>query len=388
MNEPTGPLRAARTARQWSQTRAAHEIAALAHERGIVVAAPVSLKTQLSRWENGHALPEAHYRTLLCELYASSEVELGLAESAHEPDSSQRSAELLRADLAASSAVDEEVVVLLRDQLDTARRLDRRLGAVAAEDSVRAQLSHLERILLHAVRPRIRRQVAALVAGAATLAAQHSLDRSRPSEAWNDYDLARAAAREAESWPLLGYTLARQSSVLLGLGEFESALATIEQASGAVQVDAPGPLRAWFSAHRGHTLAVAGEPESARSAYRLAERQLREQPRRIDIVYPEAGFLKFDGADLLRHRGHTRLVMQEDTAAIDDLEEALRSGDSSTRQLGGTHADLARALGATGRPVEAAEHARSARDIATRIGSLQLAARLDSADLHSEPVSA
>ncbi|WP_028937288.1 hypothetical protein [Pseudonocardia spinosispora] len=388
MSEPTGPLRAARTARKWSQTRAAHEIAALAHERGIAVAAPMSLKTQLSRWENGHALPEAHYRTLLGELYASTEEELGLAEPAHEFDASRQSAESLVANLSASSAVDEEGLRLLRDQLDIARRLDRRLGAAAAEDSVRAQLSHLERILLHAIRPRVRRQVAALVAGAAALAARHSLDRSRPSEAWSDYDLARAAARDAESWPLLSYALARQSSILLDLGEHEPAMDILEQASGAMRDDAPGPLRAWLSARRGHTLAVAGERESARSAYRLAERQLGEQPRRIDIVYPEMGFLKFDGADLLRHRGHTRLVMREDTAAIDDLEEALRSGDSSTRQLGGTHAGLARALGATGHPAEAAEHARSARDIATRIGSLRLAARLGSTDVDSEPVRA
>jgi type III secretion system FlhB-like substrate exporter len=69
VTESMSPLRAARLTRAWSQVRAAEEIAELARARGIAVAAPVSLKTQLSRWENQHALPEEHYRALLCALY-------------------------------------------------------------------------------------------------------------------------------------------------------------------------------------------------------------------------------------------------------------------------------------------------------------------------------
>lgn len=379
MNQPVGPLRAARVTRAWSQTRAAQEIASLAAERGVIVAAPLSLKTQLSRWENRHALPEGHYRTLLCELYESSERELGLVEAEQEIAATQHSAELLRHSLAEAGAVDDDGIELLRAQLSTARRLDRKLGAAAAEDSVRAQLSHLERTLAHAVRSRARRELAILVADAATLAGQHSLDRSRPSEAWSDFETAKAAAREAESSPLMGYAMARQSSVLLELGEHRLAVEVVEQATGVVRVDAPGSLRAWFSACRGHALALAGEQRPARSAYLMAERQMNEQPTRIDIAYPELGFLRFDESDLLRHRGRTRLVLRDNTAAIDDLEQVLRRDDSSTRQLGGTHVDLAHALGATGHIVEAAEHARSARDIATRIGSLRLASLLDSA---------
>jgi transcriptional regulator with XRE-family HTH domain len=387
MTQQVGPLRAARVARNWSQAKAASELVSLAEERGVAVAAPLSLKTQLSRWENQHALPEEHYRALLCELYGSTESELGLVDAAGQPDSSDHDADALRAGLAESAALDRDAVGLLRHQLRTAHRLDYRLGTSAAQASVRAQLSHLERALLYAMQPEIRRELAWLVADAAALAGRHSLDRARPSTAWLDYETAKAAAREAESPVLLGYAMMRQSAVLVELGEHRMAVDLVEQASSAVRVDAPGPLRAWFSASRGHALAAAGESEPAHSAYRLAEKQLDDRSARIDIVYPELGFLEFDHTALLRHRGHSRLHLQEDSAAIDDLEQVLRVGGVSTREVGDTHADLAHALSSTGHSADAAEHARSARDIAARIGSLQLAARLDAVEYRAVPAS-
>src|SRR6185437_6852137 len=90
-------LRTARAARGWSQAEAARELVALAGARGVPVATPSSLKTQLSRWENGHALPDAPYRALLGALYAG--LELGL-EDAQTADPAQR----LRAQVATASA--------------------------------------------------------------------------------------------------------------------------------------------------------------------------------------------------------------------------------------------------------------------------------------------
>jgi hypothetical protein len=48
----------------------------LARWKGIRVASAASLKTQLSRWENGHVTPD-QYQGLLCELYKSTPGELG-----------------------------------------------------------------------------------------------------------------------------------------------------------------------------------------------------------------------------------------------------------------------------------------------------------------------
>jgi tetratricopeptide (TPR) repeat protein len=70
------PLQAARRAQGWSQARAVWEIINLAKKKGMTVASASSLKTQLSRWENGHVTPD-YYRPLLCQLYQKNPHELG-----------------------------------------------------------------------------------------------------------------------------------------------------------------------------------------------------------------------------------------------------------------------------------------------------------------------
>ncbi|WP_037068813.1 transcriptional regulator [Pseudonocardia acaciae] len=379
MNQPEGPLRAARIARGWSQSRAANELMALAAERGVTVAAPASLKTQLSRWENQHAIPEEHYRALLRELYGSTDAELGLPEAAAEAEPAMDDTDALRARLQASAALDDSSVELLHAQLDTTRRLDDRLGAAASAGSVRAQLAYLEEALHHAVRPHLRRRLAWLVAEASTLAGRLALDQARPSVAWHDHETAKAAAREADSAVLLGYALIEQASVLIDVGEHEVALSSVEQAIALAAADASTPARAWFEACRGEALAVNGAADEARAAYRHSERLLGEGPGRVDAQVPPIPIAVFDMDALHRHRGHAHQVLHEDEAAIADLELALRAGGGSARDVANAHVDLARAHGAVGHSGAAARHARSARDIAARIGSLRVPARLDRA---------
>jgi transcriptional regulator with XRE-family HTH domain len=73
-------LQAARRALGWSQGRAVWEIVNLAQSKKMTVASAPSLKTQLSRWENGHVTP-GYYRPLLCELYRKTPRELGFMPS-------------------------------------------------------------------------------------------------------------------------------------------------------------------------------------------------------------------------------------------------------------------------------------------------------------------
>ena len=72
----TTPLQAARHARGWSQARMVWELMRLAKRKEMDVASAVSLKTQLSRWENGHVTPD-YYQALLCELLGAAPGELG-----------------------------------------------------------------------------------------------------------------------------------------------------------------------------------------------------------------------------------------------------------------------------------------------------------------------
>lgn len=73
----TTPLAAARRACGWSQVRAVSELLRLARWKEIHVASAASLKTQLSRWENGQVTPDDCYQGLLCEIYKSTPDELG-----------------------------------------------------------------------------------------------------------------------------------------------------------------------------------------------------------------------------------------------------------------------------------------------------------------------
>jgi transcriptional regulator with XRE-family HTH domain len=71
-------LKAARRARGWSQMRLLSELQRVAKFRGVAVPSRASLKTEISRWENGHVTPTEPYVGLLAEAYQLSPAELGL----------------------------------------------------------------------------------------------------------------------------------------------------------------------------------------------------------------------------------------------------------------------------------------------------------------------
>ena len=192
MTAPPSALRAARGAQGWSQTDAARALAELARIRGVDVASPASLKTQLSRWENGHAAPEAPYRALLAELYADSGVHLAPKDPG--PAATPGPVERMQARLAAAAAVDTEVIALWRTQLATAQLLDDRLGAAGAASAVRALLEQLDAVLPHLPDPDRHRPVAALLARACLLAGAQALDEGDP-------DSAFGGSSGPPSWP-------------------------------------------------------------------------------------------------------------------------------------------------------------------------------------------
>jgi len=360
-------LAAARRAMGWSQIQAAHRLASVAAARGLAAANPASLKTQLSRWENGHTLPDEQYRGLLAELYDRDQHELGLV---HEPAAAQ--ADTLASRLAAAGAVDDDALGLLREQLDTARRLDRRLGAAAVLGSVRGQLTHLERTLAHTLAPTRRIKLAALLAETAGLAGALALDAGAAAQAWEHLEAAKGAAREAESPSLLGHALAEQAEVLLDIGEPDAAVQAVEHAEDIVSANAPPPLRAWLAARRAAALASADDTPGARDALAAADADVR-----LDLHYPALGYLELDVAAPHRWRGHA-LSALADPGAVDELQRGLDTGANggAVREEAAALVDLVAALYAAGRPTEAAEQARLAGALAARIGSSRLRRRL------------
>ncbi len=363
----TGLLRAARLELGWSQSRAADALISMAAARGVPVAAAASLKTQLSRWENGHALPEGQYRELLAELYQRPVEQLGLSPSEPADGGPAEQRRLLADRLASAAEIDEETLGLLREQLDTTRRLDDRLGALATGGAVRGQLTDLELALAHCLHPERRKAVAALLAGTALLAGAQGLDLGAVADAWRDYATAAGAAREAEAPELVGQVLGGQAEVLAEIGRPDDGVHTAERALTATGSDARPSVRVALLAGLGRALAETGDAAGSRHAFDLAERLDADPGVEVDV------------AALHRSRGHALSVLGEPDA-VPELERGLRPGTAvPIRDRAAAHVDLVVALHAAGRSGQAAEHAGVARELTGRIGSERLRGRLDRA---------
>jgi transcriptional regulator with XRE-family HTH domain len=362
-----GGLRAARAARGWSQSQAARELAALARSSGAPVAGAASLKTLLSRWENGHAVPEPQYRALLGELYGRTPAELGIAGPPADPEAAGAPARF-RAALAAAAAVDEAALDLWREQLDVATRLDDELGTTGAGELVRALVERLDETVRHVIRPSHRTAVAAVLAPAAILAGAQELDRGRPDIAWQRYDRARTAAMEADRPETAAEAVAGQATVLVDVGEAAAAIALLDAAEPAL----PQTAGLLVAGARAVAAAALGDDAAARRAISAAS----ERPPR-DVVEPAVAV---ELADLDRWHGHALAVLG-DPAAAHPLRRALAAPPRSARHRAAVHADLALTL-AVEHPDDAATHARTARELAERIGSTRTEARL--AGLHQQ----
>ncbi|WP_214369666.1 helix-turn-helix domain-containing protein [Pseudonocardia sp. H11422] len=365
---PGAALRAARREKGWSQAEAARELAVLGRARGAPTAAPTSLKTQLSRWENGHALPEPPYRVLLAELYGRDDLPFEPARLMRADGDAGR-ADRLRALLSEADAVDDASLVLLREQLAATRRLDERLGAAGTADTVHAQVEQLDRLLVHTTAARRRRAVAAMLAEAALLAGWQAIDRDRPDEAWAQHDHARAAAREAGEPDLLAQSHAGLAAVLVELGRTAAAAELLDTARDE-------PATAWTAAALGAARAAAGDLAGSRRAFDAAERAVHTPGSAApDVVRP--GFaLDYDG---VHRRRCAALATQGDTEAITQLDEVVAGGAGPVRERAALQAELAIALATHGGTADAAKHARSARLLAERIGSSRVRSRLDRA---------
>lgn len=346
-------LRAARVAAGLSQSAAARQLVALADARGAPVAGAVSLKTQLSRWENGHALPEPHYRELLAELYGRTAAELGLAAAAPPAESG------LRSRLAAAAAVDGSTVAVWREQLALTERLDAELGAAGTAGPLQAMVAHLEGVLLHRTTAARRRPVAAVLADAAVLAGEQCVDTGALDTAWTSLRTAHTAATEAGAATTRARAAAGLAAVLIEVGEQAAALDLL-----AEEPEPNGRPSVHLAMARCLAAAAAGDRPTSERAFGAA----RTLAGPIDQVHP-AIRVAVDAC-----WGHALLTLGDHDAEV-PLHRALDAGPPTVRDRATLHADLALTL-ATTAPDRSAEHARTATELATRIGSTRIAARL------------
>ena len=182
--------------------------------------------------------------------------------------------------------------------------------------------------------------------------------------AWEHYERATGAAREADDKSLLAYAAGEQAYVLADLGENEDALAVIRAAHDETRTAIPHQIKAWLYAAEGELAAAADQESACRRALDLAAREIEYGPSDEDLPY-----LALNLVHLARWRGNC-LVNFGDPETADELTKALDAMDDSfTRAEAGVRCDLAAALHAQGERAEAQRHLRRARELAQLTGS-------------------
>ena len=278
--------------------------------------------------------------------------------------------ELVR-QITAARSIDGTVVRVLQGETDNIRLLDRRLGAPAVAGKLEAHISHIETGLRYSLRPGNREQLARVLADASALAGWQAIDMGRLPRAWEHFERATAAAREAVDPCLLAFAAGEQAYVLLDLHRPAEALAMVRAAYDQTRAAIPHEVRGWLCAAEAEMAAAAGEESTCRTALDSAAREIGHGPASEDLPY-----LALNEAHLARWRGNC-LVMFGDPQTADDLSAALAAMDGSfTRAEAGLRCDLAAALHVRGEHDEARRHLKKARELAQLTGSARQRRRI------------
>jgi tetratricopeptide (TPR) repeat protein len=276
----------------------------------------------------------------------------------------------LRERLAAAASVDSQALSMLAAQADVCRKLDRLLGARAAQPQLNGYLQMLGVLRTHTLGNRD--GLADLYSDAAALAGWQCVDLGQLSDAWNHYEAAKSAGREGRSLANLAHAMAEQAYVLVELEDTASALQLVEHACSVAKGKVPPLLLAWLSAVQGEIYAVAGNDRLSREAFESAQKCLPEN----DCSDPDLPYVILSEVHLSRWRGNAWAKLG-DIGAIEELQISLASLDRSfVRARAGLHVDLAYALTAAKLPGQAQEQLAEATTYAARVGSVRQRRRI------------
>jgi tetratricopeptide (TPR) repeat protein len=256
----------------WKQSRLIAELTAYARRHYVTIAEPASLKTQVSRWENGHGQPDAVYRSLFCAVYQRDEEELGFT-------SERRSAETP----CVAPTLDAETVDYFRTVFDQHVRADGLMGPRHLVDVVRAQAALLDDILPDA-RDGIRSDLLFLAYQYNELTGWLYQDASDAGNAMLFSDRAMDYALAIDDPTLTAYLLMRKSNIACDLGRPDRALglatAGLREASKI-----PPRIRALILGQQARAYALRNEADPCSRSLDAAMREVtRPEADSVDIA--------------------------------------------------------------------------------------------------------
>ena len=320
-----------------------------------------TLKSRVSRWENGHATPDEFYRQLLREALGMDDRELGFEATTDEPLAAAAVELHLRLTLA--KAPDGALLEALRSQTEAIRVQDREFGAGLLLEQMRGHVRNLETHLSHAVFDTTRRPLARTLADASALAGWQALDVGGIDQAWRSFELSTAASRAAGDPSLYAFARLEQAHVLTDLA-LPGPAADLAEATWAEVGDGATPaVRCWMAAATAEMLATAARRDDALRMISEAE------SRASGIEDGRPSYLVFDETHLRRWIGHS-LVELKDPAAEGLLREVMAEMDASfIRASASMTLDLAAAVLQRDGQREASDLLSGGEVLARRVGS-------------------
>lgn len=366
--EPMTPLRQARAEFGWKVPRLIAVLRRCASQAGITLGDDKTLKTTISRHENGRVRPGEEWRRLYRLAYGRTDEELGLAPIGQVPDQGGPLDDL-RDRLAAARRVDMPLVQQMHRQVHQIRILDRRLGAPSLLEQTRSVITTLADLVSHSLQPSVRQALAMALSDAGALAAWQALDVGAIQQAWNHYEVAKSAAHEAESPVLLAHAMGEQAYALHDLGRLTDALHLVRAAQGLTK-RGPALLVCWLRAVEGELQASLADD--------VCRRTLEQSATLLpaDASDPRLPFIALDEAHHARWRGHC-LAQIGDPEAIHHLTTALDHMDTAfVRAAAGLRCDLAQAFLTHRELDEARQHLRAAKMLANQVGSVRQRRRI------------
>lgn len=338
------------------------EIYAQSHH--VEVAATASLSVFVSEWENERRPIGEKYAPILRAILGVSDAELRDAPADAAGNVGGYDELLARIDSA--RGISGTLVEAFYQQTELLRTFDRQRGARSLGDQMQAHLTALQDSLTFAVLPSTRQPVATALAGAATLAAWQALDVGSVTRAWQHYEAAKSAARDADSTAYLAHAMGEQAYVLLDAGRPILALELVREAQAVGHTHVSPRLVAWLHAVEAEICAHVGDADACRTALDHAALAL---PGDVETRDPEMLSIFLNEDHLTRWRGNILSLIGDDEA-VASLHAALETVDPTfVRAQAGLYCDLTQAHTARGELDQAADYLRTARRLANQTGS-------------------
>lgn len=236
---------------------------------------------------------------------------------------------------------------------------------------MRGHVTMLVALVRDSVRASQRQQLAAVLADAAALAGWQALDVGGAAQAWQHFETAKAAAREAGDPGLLAHATAEQAYVLMDLNRSEDAATLIAEARRLARPGLPPLTACWLTAAEGEAYAQIGDELSALHAFDTAQRLLTSGAAGV------VPYLVIDEGHLLRWRGNALAQLGHRDARECLTQASGRMNGDFRRAASSLHCDLAAVHTASGDLDVAAAHAATCRSLARQVGSVRQMKRLE-----------